>query len=59
MKTKKIGRPKKESVEPSSMVEGTVGPDISKQLTDLTDIVLSLSKEVKEAVGGQKKARWG
>ena len=45
-KTKKIGRLKKE--ESIKVLPGDIQiPDISKQLTDLTDIVLSLSNEVK------------
>ena len=48
MKTKKLGRPKKDETTIQVEKVTPVMPDISKQLTDLTDIVLSLSREVKE-----------
>lgn len=45
---KKIGRPRKETNVPEITPTEPLAPNISKQLTDLTDIVLSLSNEVKE-----------
>ena len=48
MKTKKLGRPKKEEVPAVTVPVPAAVPDIGKQLESLTDIVLSLSSEVKE-----------